>query len=448
MSSSVNPALSRAIGVANDGPMSSCQFGSRAANAHDRMKARGTKPSRSAVFSSMRITAEAPSVSGDELPAVIVPYLRSKTGLSVGQLLEGRVGAGDVVPGHGGSIVRSDRERHHLVIEDARCPTPRRPSDGSATRTHPVPPALMPFSFAMISADPPIVSAVERSAIAGGIWRQILRAECREGLELAADVLCGVGVHEDVDEPIRVEDRRLRHGFGSAGHHDVGISEQNRLGTRDDRLGRRCAGSAHRERINTVGHVTGENDLPCDVRGSNVRNDGAVDNLVDLVSCHAGSLKEFSDNTRGQIEGGQVLEVRSRLHKRCAEAVDDRDSSAVDNAGVVRGHRRTPSRRWFHILAHRSRLGSETRSGNDEGRPVAEAAFILRRVLRGTRSPSRPLGARTPGGGASTGRASRSTGPGWGRDRGCRRSLRACGGVRLRTRPASRGCRPRARGGG
>ncbi len=46
------------------------------------MKARGVYPRAFAVSSAMSTTAEAPSVSGDELAAVTDPYFRSKTGLS------------------------------------------------------------------------------------------------------------------------------------------------------------------------------------------------------------------------------------------------------------------------------------------------------------------------------------------------------------------------------
>ena len=62
--------------------MSICHDGSSPTNAHERTKAFGTSPSRSAVFSSISITAAAPSVSGELLPAVTVPYLRSNTGRS------------------------------------------------------------------------------------------------------------------------------------------------------------------------------------------------------------------------------------------------------------------------------------------------------------------------------------------------------------------------------
>ena len=44
------------------------------------MNASGSIPSRAARASDIRTTAAAPSVSGEELPAVTVPYRRSNTG--------------------------------------------------------------------------------------------------------------------------------------------------------------------------------------------------------------------------------------------------------------------------------------------------------------------------------------------------------------------------------
>src|SRR6267378_2304632 len=77
------PARSSAFGTAKMGAWRSCQPGSTAATAYDRMYARAVYPSVRAASSLMSSTAAAPSVSGEELAAVTVPYLRSNTGLSL-----------------------------------------------------------------------------------------------------------------------------------------------------------------------------------------------------------------------------------------------------------------------------------------------------------------------------------------------------------------------------
>ena len=73
MSDSCRPARSSAIGIASAGPISSCPPGSTAATAHDFTKASGRRPSARALSSDISSTAAAPSVSGEELPAVTVP---------------------------------------------------------------------------------------------------------------------------------------------------------------------------------------------------------------------------------------------------------------------------------------------------------------------------------------------------------------------------------------
>src|SRR5207237_2911709 len=82
MSARVRPARLSATGAASTGPCSSCSPGSSAAYAYDRMIPSGEYPSAFALSSLMSKTHAPPSVSGDELPAVTLPYLRSKTGLS------------------------------------------------------------------------------------------------------------------------------------------------------------------------------------------------------------------------------------------------------------------------------------------------------------------------------------------------------------------------------
>ena len=80
------------------------------------MRASGVMPSCLALVSLMTITAAAPSLSGQALPAVTVPPSR-KTGFSWRQPLEGGAGPGAVVLGHHGAV--GQRHRDDLALEEA-----------------------------------------------------------------------------------------------------------------------------------------------------------------------------------------------------------------------------------------------------------------------------------------------------------------------------------------
>ena len=114
----------------------------------------------------MSSTAAAPSVSGEELPAVTDPYLRSKTGLSLASAssdVSERTPLSAVMtwsisgPLNQGAISAVSRPsavaaaaRWWLISASRSCSS-----------------RLMPFSLAIFSADCPIVSPVDGSAIAG-----------------------------------------------------------------------------------------------------------------------------------------------------------------------------------------------------------------------------------------------------------------------------------------
>src|SRR5262249_22454616 len=85
MSFAVMPARFRTLGTEKAGAWRSCQSGSTAAYAYSLRNPSGLRPSSFALSSATTTSAAAPSVSGDELPAVIVPYLRSDAGLRLGQ---------------------------------------------------------------------------------------------------------------------------------------------------------------------------------------------------------------------------------------------------------------------------------------------------------------------------------------------------------------------------
>ena len=75
-----SPARSSARGTAYAGPCRSCPDGSRAAHAQLRTYPMGSIPSLRIFSSFIRMTAEAPSVRGEEFPAVTEPCFRSNTG--------------------------------------------------------------------------------------------------------------------------------------------------------------------------------------------------------------------------------------------------------------------------------------------------------------------------------------------------------------------------------
>ena len=76
------PARRNTFGTENAGACKSCQPGSTAAYAYSLRNPSGRIPSARAFSSAITTSAAAPSVSGEELPAVTLPYFLSKTGFS------------------------------------------------------------------------------------------------------------------------------------------------------------------------------------------------------------------------------------------------------------------------------------------------------------------------------------------------------------------------------
>jgi hypothetical protein len=130
------------------------------------MKPIGLMPSAFAFSSDISSTAAAPSVSGEALPAVIVPYLRSKTGRSfaIASSVESprmRLSVSTMLSNDGGTttVITSSLKRPLAVAAAARwwlCSA----NLSCASR-------VMPFSLAIFSADSPMVRPVVDSAIAG-----------------------------------------------------------------------------------------------------------------------------------------------------------------------------------------------------------------------------------------------------------------------------------------
>ncbi len=147
--------------------MRSCPPGSTAATAQSLMKAIGAWPSARAFSSDISTTAAAPSVSGEEFPAVTVPYRRSKAGLQRRQRLEGGVLPQRGCPCVTGSRTAEGPHRAHLRGQTSVLGRRGNRCGARPGRSRPAPPRLIPFSFAIFSADWPIVSPVEGSAMAG-----------------------------------------------------------------------------------------------------------------------------------------------------------------------------------------------------------------------------------------------------------------------------------------
>ena len=126
------------------------------------------KPSAFARSSLMSSTAAPPSVSGDALPAVTVPYLRSNTGLSFAscsRLVSLRMPLSDVsVRSYFGGMYAGAIS---AVSRPSFVPAAAFMCDASASSSCAA--RAMWFSFAIFSADCPIVSPVVGSAIAGVI---------------------------------------------------------------------------------------------------------------------------------------------------------------------------------------------------------------------------------------------------------------------------------------
>src|SRR5205814_9600299 len=65
------------------------------------------------------------------------------------------------------------------------------------------------------------------------------------------------------------------------------------------------------------------------------RNNGAVDDRVDLIAFQLRALQQLGDAQLAQLDRGQILERGPRLRERRADTRDDRHASAI---GSERDH--------------------------------------------------------------------------------------------------------------
>ncbi len=158
-------ARSNAFGTAYAGPIRSCSPGSSAATAYERMNARGSYPRLRAASSLMSTTAAAPSVRGDAFAAVTVPYRLSNTGRSFAicsSVESARIPLSRSIgrPDTGGEIGAISARRRPSSVPACASRWLLSANSSCASR-------VMPFSLAIFSADCPIVSPVDGSAMAG-----------------------------------------------------------------------------------------------------------------------------------------------------------------------------------------------------------------------------------------------------------------------------------------
>ena len=106
----------------------------------------------------------------------------------------------------------------------------------------------MPFSLAIFSADWPIVSPVDGSAIAG-VTGTRSRGRVRASAPSRVPTLFALlGLDQDLAEATRVEDGDIGQRFDAAGEDHVGMAQGDLVGRIGDRLGGRRAGAIERVR--------------------------------------------------------------------------------------------------------------------------------------------------------------------------------------------------------
>ena len=178
-------------------------------------------------------TAEAPSVNGVELPAVIVPFSPPNTGLSFASFSTDESGAQVLV------ALEPEVRGHEAVEEPALVGRGHVRCDAAASSSCSA--RVTPQSSAISAACSPIESPVRGSALRGisgttcaGRSRVSVRA--RAGQRLRA-----VEVEQDVAQVLVDRDRRVRGGVHAARDPDVDLPQRDLVGDRDHGLQARPA---------------------------------------------------------------------------------------------------------------------------------------------------------------------------------------------------------------
>ena len=229
--------------------------------------------------------------------------------------------------------------------------------------------------FAIFSADWPIVSPVDGSAIAGVIGtRSFGRIEPSDAQPLRRALGAARSATSLSDIDARVQDRHVRQRFRAAGDDDVVMAEHDLIGGVGDRLVRRRAGAAHGVRLAA---------------------------LAAASACSETSRAMFGASTDGTTVPYTIASTRSpsRLVRWISSATQRFPSSmAVMSLNAVPARAngvRTPAT----IATRRPGVPSDGMTGSDEGRgrglevvPRYKAGRLLP-VMRAARAPDRAFAA-------------------------------------------------------
>ena len=213
------PAAARASAVRRT-PAPSAGPRRRARSRRRRSRSRRGTPAApgrapSAHSSDASSTTDAPSVSGVELPAVIVAASPApEDRLQLGELLHRRVGAQVLV-------ALDAAERRELVVEEARGRTPPRGAGATRRRARPAPRGAICHSSAVSAACSPIDSRVRGSPFCGISSPMSPGRIAPSAATLPAGVAGGVDLHQLPAQPVADRDRRVRGGVGATGDADV-----------------------------------------------------------------------------------------------------------------------------------------------------------------------------------------------------------------------------------
>ena len=281
----------------------------------------------------MSSTAAAPSVSGDELPAVTEPYLRSNTGLSAasassdvsarmplsvvtassiaGAAEPGRDLGGEpaVGRGRGGALVALQREP---VLRLARDPVLLRHLLGRLA--HRLAGRRLGDRRRQREPDPaagPAPKAASPAPEAPGLAR----------------------LHQDLAESPGMEDRDVGQRLDAAGQHDVGVTQRDLVGGVGDGLGRRGAGAVEGVGRHARQELREQADLAGDVGHEQRGNDLAEDHLVHFAPVDLAPDQQLADGMTGQRDRRDFAKDRSALDERGTQAGDDGDASAWPGFG-------------------------------------------------------------------------------------------------------------------
>ena len=285
--------------------------GGTPAEAEATIRARGVRPWRSTASPLATTIAEAPSESGDALPAVTMPSAL-KAGLSLASASALVSARGTSSVGHLLALAGLDGRRSRAPAGPGAAAVScceRRPQASESSR-------LMPSRTATSSAVSP---------------RLIVALPPSRSLNLRVDQAPaerGVG-HVAGGRPrpraLGQDHRRARHRLDAAGHDDVGLAAADLLRRRGDGLQAAgaqpvdgVAGDLVRQAGQQRGHARDVAVVLAGLVG------GAEDHLVDRVVGDAGALERGAEDERGEVVGARVGEGAAIAPEGRADAADEK----------------------------------------------------------------------------------------------------------------------------